>query len=46
MRSGETGWGELTEDDHEGENVNPVLLDEALLRLGRDDLTLGCKRWR
>lgn len=32
---------ELTKDDQEGENVNPVLLDETLLWLRRDDLALG-----
>lgn len=37
---------ELTEDDHERKNVNPVLLKETLLWFGRDDLTFGCKRWR
>lgn len=36
---------ELTEDDHEGENVNPVLLNKTLLWLGRDNLALGCERW-
>ena len=38
--------GELTEDDEEGENVDPVLLNETLLWLGWDDLTLRCQRWR
>lgn len=47
--SGEREWGkrrELTEEDHQGENVHPVFLKERLLCLGRDDLALGCKRWR
>lgn len=38
--------GELTEDDHEGENIYPVFLNETLLGLGRDYLTLRRKRWR
>ena len=36
---------ELTEEDKKGENVNPILLKETLLRLWGYDLTLGCKWW-
>lgn len=36
---------ELTKDDNEGEDVNPILLDQALLWFGRDDLAFGRKRW-
>ena len=45
-RVGGASWGELTKDEHEGENVDPVLLDETLLGWGCDDLTLRRKRWR
>ena len=43
QRSGERGQ-ELTKDNHDGKNVDPVLLKETLLGLGRNDLALGCKR--
>jgi len=44
--SGERDWGELTKDNHEGENVNPVLLNETLLGLRRNDLALRGERRR
>jgi len=42
---GRARLGRLTKDNHEGENVNPVLLDETLLGLRRDDLALRGERW-
>lgn len=33
----------LTEDNQERDNVNPVLLDESLLRFGRNHLAFGRK---
>lgn len=37
---------ELTQDDHEGKDVNPILLDETLLWFRGDDLAFGSKWWR
>ena len=37
---------ELTKNEDEGEDINPILLDEALLWFRFDDLTLGRKGWR
>ena len=37
---------ELTKDNHEGKDVNPIFLDKALLWLRFDDLALGRKGWR
>lgn len=44
---GEKGEGAgLTEDDDQGNHVNPIFLDETLLWFRRDDLAFGRKRWR
>ena len=39
----ETG---LTENNHQGENVNPILLKERLLRFWLHDLAFRGQRWR
>jgi hypothetical protein len=36
----------LTDDNHEPDDVNPVLLDESLLWFGSNHLAFGRKRWR
>jgi hypothetical protein len=36
----------LTEDNHEAENINPVLLEERLLGCRSDDLAFRGERWR
>lgn len=42
------GWKEtgLTEDNHQGENVNPILLKERLLRFWLHDLAFRGERRR